>query len=80
MDKIIAQDMQETIEQSFKDYALEVLTSRAIPDICGNKPVHTRILYALSQLGLTPNKPHKKSARVVGETIGRFHAHGLNIK
>lgn len=76
MDKIIAQDMQETIEQSFMDYALEVLTSRAIPDICGNKPVHTRILYALSQLGLTPNKPHKKSARVVGETIGRFHAHG----
>lgn len=72
MDNIILVDMKEEMESSFISYAMHVNTDRSIPDVRdGLKPVHRRILYALNELGLTPNKPHKKSARVVGETIGK---------
>ena len=73
---IIQVDLVEDIEQSFLDYAMSVITDRAIPDITGLKPVHRRILYSAYELGLTNNKPHKKSARIVGEVIAKWHPHG----
>ncbi|MDD4178803.1 MAG: DNA gyrase subunit A [Candidatus Margulisbacteria bacterium] len=73
--------MQTTIEQEMKgsyiDYAMSVIVGRALPDVRdGFKPVHRRILFAMDELGLQPNKPHKKSARVVGEVLGKYHPHG----
>ena len=77
MVNIISQDMIKEMEQCFIDYSLSVITDRALPDVRdGLKPVHKRILYAMSDLGLTSNKPHKKSARVVGDVIGKYHPHG----
>ena len=77
MDKIINVDMVKEFEDSFLSYSMYVNTDRAIPDVLdGLKPVHRRILWASSQLGLYPNKPHRKSARLVGDVIGRLHAHG----
>lgn len=65
------------MDKSYLDYSVSVLMQRAIPDVRdGLKPVHRRILYAMSQLGLTPRSPHKKSARVVGDVIGKYHPHG----
>ncbi|MGL4358085.1 MAG: DNA topoisomerase (ATP-hydrolyzing) subunit A [Cetobacterium sp.] len=65
------------LQNSFLDYAMSVITSRALPDIRdGLKPVHRRILYAAYNLGMTHDKPYKKSARLVGEVIGKFHPHG----
>jgi len=65
------------MDRSYLSYAISVLMSRAIPDVRdGLKPVHRRILYAMSQLGLNPRGPHKKSARVVGDVIGKYHPHG----
>ncbi len=65
------------MKTSFMDYAMSVIVSRALPDVRdGLKPVHRRILYAMHQLGMTPDKPHKKSARIVGEVIGKYHPHG----
>ena len=62
---------------SFLDYAMSVIVSRALPDVRdGLKPVHRRILYAMQDLGNTPDKPHKKSARIVGDVIGKYHPHG----
>src|SRR5699024_4366842 len=62
---------------SFLDYAMSVIVSRALPDVRdGLKPVHRRILYAMSDLGMTSDKPFKKSARIVGEVIGKYHPHG----
>ena len=62
---------------SFLDYAMSVIVSRALPDVRdGLKPVHRRILYAMYELGLVPNRPYKKSARLVGEVLGKFHPHG----
>jgi DNA gyrase subunit A len=59
------------------DYAMSIIASRALPDVRdGLKPVHRRILYAMSELGMTPDKPYKKSARIVGEVIGKYHPHG----
>lgn len=67
----------EEVENSFLNYSLSVITDRALPDIRdGLKPVHRRILYAMSELGLYYNKPHKKSARVVGDVLGKWHPHG----
>jgi len=73
--------LQTTIEQEMKgsyiDYAMSVIVGRALPDVRdGFKPVHRRILFAMDELGLQPNKPHKKSARVVGEVLGKYHPHG----
>lgn len=65
------------MRSSFMDYAMSIIASRALPDVRdGLKPVHRRILYAMSELGMTPDKPYKKSARIVGEVIGKYHPHG----
>ena len=62
---------------SFLDYAMSVIVSRALPDVRdGLKPVHRRILYGMQELGNTPDKPHKKSARIVGDVMGKYHPHG----
>src|SRR5690606_19562759 len=61
------------------DYAMSVIVARAIPDVRdGLKPVQRRILYSMIELGLDPNKPHRKSARIVGDTMGKYHPHGDN--
>ena len=74
---IISQDMIKEMEQSFLDYSTSVITGRALPDARdGLKPVHRRILYALADLNLVPTKPYKKSARIVGDVIGKYHPHG----
>ncbi|MBR2835464.1 MAG: DNA gyrase subunit A [Coriobacteriales bacterium] len=65
------------MEQSFIEYSMSVITARALPDVRdGLKPVHRRILYAMKEAGITPSKPHKKSAWTVGEVIGKYHPHG----
>jgi DNA gyrase subunit A len=70
-------NIDEEVEQSFLDYAVSVITDRALPDVRdGLKPVHRRILFAMKDLKLWNNKPHKKSARIVGEVLGSYHAHG----
>lgn len=70
-------DIGKEMRNSFMDYAMSVIVSRALPDVRdGLKPVHRRILYAMSELGMTPDKPYKKSARIVGEVIGKYHPHG----
>ncbi|OWZ83465.1 DNA gyrase subunit A [Natranaerobius trueperi] len=75
--KIIPIDIQKEMENSFLDYAMSVIVSRALPDVRdGLKPVHRRILYAMHDLGITSDKSYKKSARVVGEVLGKYHPHG----
>ncbi len=70
-------DIQEEMKKSYIDYAMSVIVSRALPDVKdGLKPVHRRILYAMQELANTPNHPYKKSARIVGEVLGRYHPHG----
>src|SRR5690554_2320283 len=62
---------------SFLDYAMSVIVSRALPDVRdGLKPVHRRILYGMNELGMTPDKAYKKSARIVGDVMGKYHPHG----
>ncbi|WP_078393263.1 DNA gyrase subunit A [Shouchella patagoniensis] len=69
--------IDEEMKESFMDYAMSVIVSRALPDVRdGMKPVHRRILYAMFELGMTPDKPYKKSARIVGEVLGKYHPHG----
>lgn len=70
-------NISQEMRTSFIDYAMSVIVSRALPDVRdGLKPVHRRILYAMNDLGMTPDKAHKKSARIVGEVIGKYHPHG----
>ena len=70
-------DIGAEMRTSFLDYAMSIIVSRALPDVRdGLKPVHRRILYAMSELGMDPDKPYKKSARIVGEVIGKYHPHG----
>lgn len=70
-------DIGTEMRESFMDYAMSIIVSRALPDVRdGLKPVHRRILYAMSELGMSPDKPYKKSARIVGEVIGKYHPHG----
>lgn len=70
-------DYCETMEESYVDYALSVIIERAIPDVRdGLKPVHRRILFAMWALGIFPEKGYRKSARIVGEVLGKFHPHG----
>ncbi|HEY9571390.1 MAG TPA: DNA gyrase subunit A, partial [Metalysinibacillus sp.] len=70
-------NITEEIEDSFLSYAMSVIVSRALPDVRdGLKPVHRRILYGMNELGNTSDKPHKKSARIVGDVMGKFHPHG----
>lgn len=76
-ESVIQLDFAEEMKTSFRDYAMSVIISRAIPDVRdGLKPVQRRILYAMKELGLDPKKPHRKSARIVGDTMGKYHPHG----
>ncbi len=75
--RVIKVDIDEQMKGAYLDYAMSVIVSRALPDVRdGLKPVHRRILYSLYELGMTPNKSHKKSARIVGEVLGKYHPHG----
>lgn len=70
-------EIYSEMKKSYIDYAMSVIVGRALPDVRdGLKPVHRRILYGMGQLGVTPDKPHKKSARIVGEVMGKYHPHG----
>ena len=69
--------IEEEMQNAYLDYAMSVIVSRALPDVRdGLKPVHRRILYAMHELGMAPNTPHRKCARIVGEVLGKFHPHG----
>ena len=75
--RIIPINIEEEMKTAYIDYSMSVIVSRAIPDVRdGLKPVHRRVLYAMNELGLAPGKAHKKSARVVGEVLGKYHPHG----
>ena len=75
--RLIQHEIYEEMKTSYIDYSMSVIVARALPDVRdGMKPVHRRILYGLSALGITPDKPHKKSARIVGEVMGKYHPHG----
>ncbi|MFQ9894241.1 MAG: DNA gyrase subunit A, partial [Emergencia sp.] len=74
---MIQHEIYDEMKKSYIDYSMSVIVGRALPDVRdGLKPVHRRILYGMSQLGVTPDKPHKKSARIVGEVMGKYHPHG----
>ena len=76
-DKVHEVDMQKTMENYYIDYAMSVIVGRALPDVRdGLKPVHRRILYSMNELNLTPDKPYRKSARIVGDVLGKYHPHG----
>src|SRR5512138_2540304 len=70
-------DIDNEMQQAYLDYAMSVIVSRALPDARdGLKPVHRRILYAMYDMGLRPESPYRKSARIVGEVLGKYHPHG----
>ncbi len=76
-DKIVTAEISQTMKSSYIDYAMSVIVARALPDVRdGLKPVHRRILYSMNEMGLAPNKAHKKSARITGDTMGKYHPHG----
>ena len=76
-DRIIPTDLSNEMSRSYLEYAMSVIVGRALPDARdGLKPVHRRILYAMYELGLTPERPFRKCARVVGEVLGKYHPHG----
>jgi DNA gyrase subunit A len=76
-DRILPRLIEDEMRESFIDYSMSVIVSRALPDVRdGLKPVHRRILYAMNELGLVPGRPHKKSATVVGDVLGKYHPHG----
>ena len=76
-ENMIQIDFSEEMKNSYRDYAMSVIIARALPDVRdGLKPVQRRILYAMEELGLSPDKPHRKSARIVGDTMGKYHPHG----
>ena len=75
--KIVAVNIRDEMKRSYIDYAMSVIVGRALPDVRdGLKPVHRRILFAMNELGMTPDKPFKKCARIVGEVLGKYHPHG----
>jgi len=75
--RVLQHEIYDEMKTSYIDYSMSVIVARALPDVRdGLKPVHRRILYGLSALGITPEKPHKKSARIVGEVMGKYHPHG----
>ena len=75
--EVVDVPVAEELRESFLAYSLSVITSRAIPDVRdGLKPVQRRILYSMLRMGVRPDTPHRKSARVVGDTMGRYHPHG----
>lgn len=74
---IVPVNIREEMKRSYIDYAMSVIVGRALPDVRdGLKPVHRRILYAMNELGMYPDKPFKKCARIVGEVLGKYHPHG----
>lgn len=76
-EKIITRVIEEEMKNAYIDYSMSVIVSRALPDVRdGLKPVHRRVLYGMTELGLASNRPYKKSARIVGEVLGKFHPHG----
>ena len=76
-ERIVKINIEEEMKSAYIDYSMSVIVSRALPDVRdGFKPVHRRVLYGMSDLGLTANKSHKKSARIVGEVLGKYHPHG----
>jgi DNA gyrase subunit A len=76
-ERILPRLIEEEMQQSFINYSMSVIVSRALPDVRdGLKPVHRRILYAMNELGLVPGRPYKKSATVVGDVLGKYHPHG----
>ena len=75
--KLIIQPIEKEMQRSYIDYSMSVIVGRALPDVRdGLKPVHRKILFAMNNLGLQYNRPHKKSATVVGEVLGKYHPHG----
>ena len=75
--KLIRVDIEEHMRSAYIDYSMSVIVSRALPDVRdGFKPVHRRVLYGMNELGNTSDKPYKKSARIVGEVMGKYHPHG----
>ena len=77
MDRLEQNNIVTEVRDSFLDYSMSVITARAIPDLRdGLKPVHRRILYSMFESSYTPDKPHKKSAKTVGEVMGNYHPHG----
>ena len=75
--RIISVDIENQMKTSYIDYSMSVIVSRALPDVRdGLKPVHRRVLYGMDELGVQSNKAHKKSARIVGEVLGKYHPHG----
>lgn len=75
--KVLPVYIEEEMQKSYIDYAMSVIIQRALPDVRdGLKPVHHRILYAMQEAGMTPTKPYKKSARIVGDVLGKYHPHG----
>lgn len=76
-EKIVPVNIEEEMQSSYLDYSMSVIVSRALPDVRdGFKPVHRRVLFGMNELGLQPNRPYKKSARVVGDVLGKYHPHG----
>ena len=75
--KILSIEIASEMKKSYIDYAMSVIVGRALPDVRdGLKPVHRRILYSMNELNLTPDKPYRKSARIVGDVLGKYHPHG----
>lgn len=75
--KVIDISIEDSVKNSYLDYAMSVIVGRALPDVRdGLKPVHRRVLYSMSEMGVHYNKSYKKSARIVGDVIGKFHPHG----
>ena len=75
--RIVQINIEEQMKTAYIDYSMSVIVGRALPDVRdGLKPVHRRILFAMNELGLNYNKPYKKSARIVGEVLGKYHPHG----
>ena len=76
-EQIIKTEFSDVMQKSYIDYAMSVICQRALPDVRdGLKPVQRRVLYAMQELGLSADKPHRKSARIVGDTMGKYHPHG----
>ncbi|MFZ1280481.1 MAG: DNA gyrase subunit A, partial [Ignavibacteriaceae bacterium] len=76
-EKVVPRTLEDEMKSSYIDYAMSVIVARALPDVRdGLKPVHRRVLFGMHELGLPHNRPHKKSARIVGEVLGKYHPHG----
>ena len=77
LERVVPRLIEDEVRDAFLDYAMSVIVARALPDVRdGLKPVQRRILYAMHELGLLPNRPYRKSARIVGEVLGKYHPHG----